>query len=549
LTTQSSLHQGHIGETSGSATLLLDFRLERPSSVLASLEPLGAFTDRFITAALQTADGRRISLGDDGRAVGTDIANTPGDESRGRLPPGDYRVVISTSKWQEAPFALRLTTFAVEAPRLALTGSGHLGQQLSVLHPEVVLLGRGGLRASLQPTVSLACTLTGSGGHRAGLQAGPSSETPPESEGVFVGPTPPLTPFLGQPWVDTSGGVPVLRLLEADESWGVASFQPNQSIITNPGTSPPAVAALGKLWLDTSSTPTELKAFDGEVWRASPAATAAAAAVAASAAADVAAAAATSATAAATAAEATATSAAADAAAAQAAASQAAFTSEVRYVARTTAPAGWLKANGAAISRATYANLFAAIGTSFGPGDGETTFNLPDLRGTFIRGFDDGRGVDPGRPYGSTQSGANLSHTHGVFDFGHAHGVSDPGHNHGVSDPGHAHGVFDPGHNHGVSDPGHAHGYLRPDGGAPANVGFQFTSGALFGDATSRSGTGISINGAGTGIRINGAGTGIGISGAGTRIGIFGAGTGVSIQANGTESRPVNVALLAIIKF
>ncbi|WP_287956581.1 phage tail protein, partial [Snodgrassella sp.] len=56
------------------------------------------------------------------------------------------------------------------------------------------------------------------------------------------------------------------------------------------------------------------------------------------------------------------------------------------------APTGWLKANGAAVSRTTYANLFAAIGTKFGAGDGKTTFNLPDLRGEFIRAYDDGRG-------------------------------------------------------------------------------------------------------------------------------------------------------------
>lgn len=68
-----------------------------------------------------------------------------------------------------------------------------------------------------------------------------------------------------------------------------------------------------------------------------------------------------------------------------------------------TIPTGWLKANGAAISRTTYSALFAAIGTTYGAGDGSTTFNLPDLRGEFIRGFDDGRGVDSGRVFGSLQ--------------------------------------------------------------------------------------------------------------------------------------------------
>lgn len=80
--------------------------------------------------------------------------------------------------------------------------------------------------------------------------------------------------------------------------------------------------------------------------------------------------------------------------------------------ARNTAPAGWLKANGAAVSRTTYAALFAAAGTTFGAGDGSTTFNLPDLRGEFIRGWDDGRGVDSGRAFGSTQTDAMQGHRH-----------------------------------------------------------------------------------------------------------------------------------------
>lgn len=59
------------------------------------------------------------------------------------------------------------------------------------------------------------------------------------------------------------------------------------------------------------------------------------------------------------------------------------------------APAGFLPCEGAAISRESYANLFAAIGISYGNGDGSTTFNLPDYRGQFLRGWDNGAGVDP----------------------------------------------------------------------------------------------------------------------------------------------------------
>jgi microcystin-dependent protein len=84
----------------------------------------------------------------------------------------------------------------------------------------------------------------------------------------------------------------------------------------------------------------------------------------------------------------------------------------VLAVARSTAPDGYLKCNGAAVSRTTYAALFAAIGTTWGAGDGSTTFNLPDLRGEFLRGWDDGRGVDAGRAFASSQAGEIQSHTH-----------------------------------------------------------------------------------------------------------------------------------------
>lgn len=76
----------------------------------------------------------------------------------------------------------------------------------------------------------------------------------------------------------------------------------------------------------------------------------------------------------------------------------------VQFFAMDTAPVGWLKANGAAVSRTSYASLYAAIGTRFGAGDGKTTFNLPDLRGEFLRAYDDGRGVDGSRKLGTTQS-------------------------------------------------------------------------------------------------------------------------------------------------
>lgn len=90
----------------------------------------------------------------------------------------------------------------------------------------------------------------------------------------------------------------------------------------------------------------------------------------------------------------------------------------VAFFARATAPSGWLVCDGALVSRATYAGLFAAIGTVFGAGDGATTFKLPDLRGEFVRGLDGGRGVDAGRALGSAQGHQMQYHSHSVFGIG-----------------------------------------------------------------------------------------------------------------------------------
>ena len=76
-------------------------------------------------------------------------------------------------------------------------------------------------------------------------------------------------------------------------------------------------------------------------------------------------------------------------------------------------PADYLECNGAAVSRTTYAALFAVISTTYGAGNGSTTFNLPDLRGEFVRGWDHGRGIDSGRSIANSQGGQNEAHTHG----------------------------------------------------------------------------------------------------------------------------------------
>ncbi|WVZ31393.1 phage tail protein [Acinetobacter baumannii] len=82
------------------------------------------------------------------------------------------------------------------------------------------------------------------------------------------------------------------------------------------------------------------------------------------------------------------------------------------YFAMNKAPTGFLKANFAAVSRTAYPELFAAIGTTYGAGDGVTTFNVPEGRAEFPRGLDDGRGIDPGRVIGSWQTDSIKAHQH-----------------------------------------------------------------------------------------------------------------------------------------
>ena len=79
--------------------------------------------------------------------------------------------------------------------------------------------------------------------------------------------------------------------------------------------------------------------------------------------------------------------------------------------AMNSAPSGWLVANGAAVSRTTYADLFAAIGTTYGAGIG-TVFVLPDLRGYFVRGAGTNSDTTASGTFGVKQADGFQSHTH-----------------------------------------------------------------------------------------------------------------------------------------
>jgi microcystin-dependent protein len=163
-----------------------------------------------------------------------------------------------------------------------------------------------------------------------------------------------------------------------------------------------------------------------------------------------------------------------------------------------SAPTGFLLCNGAAVSRTTYAALFAAIGTAFGAGDGSSTFNVPDMTNRFAAGAGT-------TPVGGVGGSASLTGSTG----GYALTVAElPAHSHSASDSGHAHA--DAGHSHGLSaspsgvtlnEPPTGHSHANSSGGQliPMQTGLgnnlggtggQFTPTALtVGDAT----TGITL--------------------------------------------------------
>ena len=174
---------------------------------------------------------------------------------------------------------------------------------------------------------------------------------------------------------------------------------------------------------------------------------------------------------------------------------------QVAMYAMATPPIGWLECDGSSVLRATYPNLFAAIGTTYGSADG-THFSLPDARGYFARAWDHGAGRDSGRTLGSTQTSLLASHTH-------AASVTDPGHAHGVTDPGHAHGV---------------------SGGTSAFTSTAGSNGVAAGSFVTGN---IVINAATTGVSVNAATTGVSVTNAAT---------------GGAETRPINFAFMFAIK-
>lgn len=161
---------------------------------------------------------------------------------------------------------------------------------------------------------------------------------------------------------------------------------------------------------------------------------------------------------------------------------------DIKATARSTAPALWLFCFGQAVSRTTYSALFSAIGTTYGAGDGSTTFNLPDIRGRVIAGQDDMGGTSANR---LTVAGCGFD-----GDVLGATGGSE----------------FMQQHNHGVTDPGHGHANQMGSGGTPFPGTANFFTDRLGGQvglgATSAATSTAGVQSATTGITINNAGTG-----------------------------------------
>lgn len=181
----------------------------------------------------------------------------------------------------------------------------------------------------------------------------------------------------------------------------------------------------------------------------------------------------------------------------------------------TSAPTGFLLCNGSAVSRTTFSVLFSTVSTAFGIGDGATTFNIPDLRGRFLRGVDGAAGNDPdagsrtainsgnaGDAVGSLQGNAFQTHNH-----------TQDAHNHSLTDPGHTHSTSS-GPTDNAPNPG---GVLTDLGGGTwRGIAYSNTTGITLANTTATN-------------QVAGA-------------------TGGTAQATANETRPVNITINYIIK-
>ena len=164
---------------------------------------------------------------------------------------------------------------------------------------------------------------------------------------------------------------------------------------------------------------------------------------------------------------------------------------DYKFSASSSAQAGWLLCYGQAVSRTTYGALYAAIGTTYGAGDGVTTFNVPDNRGCALVGADNMGGAAAGRltGYALGTLGGEQNHTLTVSEMAV-----------------HSHSAVDNGHAHGVNDPGHHHSVNGWSSGGLGNTGGVYNPAAVV--STSTEVTGISIQSGSANISVSNAGSG-----------------------------------------
>lgn len=217
------------------------------------------------------------------------------------------------------------------------------------------------------------------------------------------------------------------------------------------------------------------------------------------------------------------------------------------------APQGYLLCDGSLVSRTTYADLFAAISTQYGVGDGVNTFGLPDGKGRGLVGQGTHADVGTlGNNEGLAVGSRRMRHKHIMNDTGHVHTMNDPGHNHALTDPGHNHPITDTGHVHNVLDPGHTHyvyGYKAPPTAAAGTD--EYTWGTPGGNpATTDNGsprtTGITLGATVTGITVNNRTTGITLATVSSGISANSATTGITVGPQ-TGNEPTDSAAYLVV--
>jgi len=162
----------------------------------------------------------------------------------------------------------------------------------------------------------------------------------------------------------------------------------------------------------------------------------------------------------------------------------------------TTNGGTWLVCSGGAISRTAYADLFTVIGTTYGVGDGSSTFNIPDLRARVPVGYSvDGISGRSDKTINNTGGGAETHTLQNTEIPKHTHPISDTGHTHPIATQTHSHSGTTGPKTLSITDPGHYHSFTRHEdwGNGTYNTGFVNGGNAAPDASTDTKTTGITI--------------------------------------------------------